>query len=220
MARLFDFASLQYLTRAAALVTGVPFTLAAWVRINDLAADSGVIVIGDTGATNWHGMRISITTGIVHAVSRLGATNVRAESTAGVTTNTWCHVCGVWTSTTSRAAFMNGANKGTNASSCTPSGLDTTDIGAVFTNNVHSAQARGDIAEVSAWNVALTDADVANLAKAVSPLMVKPANLLGYWPLIGRYSPEIDLIERFDMTLVAAPVASPHPRMFYPPRRG
>lgn len=41
----------------------------------------------------------------------------------------------------------------------------------------------GDISEVGYWNVALTDADVAVLAKGVSPLLVRPEGLVAYWSL-------------------------------------
>ncbi len=38
--------------------------------------------------------------------------------------------------------------------------------------------------EEANWNVALTDAEVAALASGVSPLLVRPENLVRYRPLI------------------------------------
>ena len=72
----------------------------------------------------------------------------------------------------------------------------------------------GDIAEAAIWNIALDDADVALLAKAFDPRMVRPEGLVFYAPLIGRYSPEIDRRGGLGLTVTGA-VASVHPRMFH-----
>jgi hypothetical protein len=46
--------------------------------------------------------------------------------------------------------------------------------------------------------------------------MVRPASLVYYVPLIGRHSPEIDIVGGIDMTVSGTPAASAHPRVFYP----
>ena len=69
------------------------------------------------------------------------------------------------------------------------------------------------------WDVALTDDEVATLAKGVCPLFVRPGNLLAYWPLIGNNSPEIDCVGRFEMTLTNSPGTSAHPRVYMPRQR-
>jgi hypothetical protein len=43
----------------------------------------------------------------------------------------------------------------------------------------------GLLAEVAIWNIALSDAEIKLLSKGVSPLMIRPANLKGYWPIFG-----------------------------------
>lgn len=77
----------------------------------------------------------------------------------------------------------------------------------------------GAIAEVGIWNVALSDSDVALLAKGVSPLMVHPESLVFYAPLIGQYSPEIELRSARNLTLTGTPTQSAHPPIFYIPHR-
>jgi hypothetical protein len=42
----------------------------------------------------------------------------------------------------------------------------------------------GDIAEVGIWNIDLTAAEVASLAKGVSPALIRPQNHVAYLPLI------------------------------------
>ena len=51
----------------------------------------------------------------------------------------------------------------------------------------------GDIAELAIWNIALSDDDVFALGdpdNRVSPLLVRPDALVGYWPLVGFAAPE------------------------------
>ena len=77
----------------------------------------------------------------------------------------------------------------------------------------------GRIAEVGFWSVSLSDAEVTALVRGVSPLMVRPGSLLGYWPVYGQASPEIDLSpSHAPMTLEGtaplanhAPVGCPFP---------
>jgi len=50
----------------------------------------------------------------------------------------------------------------------------------------------GLMAECGIWNVALTAAQIQELANGVLPSAVQAANLVGYWPLTGTDSPELD----------------------------
>src|SRR6185295_4330669 len=52
----------------------------------------------------------------------------------------------------------------------------------------------GRMAEVAIWGGVLLDAaEAVALGKGVSPLLVRPTALQYYWPLGGRFSPEIDV---------------------------
>jgi hypothetical protein len=74
----------------------------------------------------------------------------------------------------------------------------------------------GLIAEVGIWGAVLTDAEVASLAKGVSPLMVRPQSLVAYYPLYGRGSTEPDYINGLGLTPTNSPVAAEHPRAYRP----
>ena len=76
--------------------------------------------------------------------------------------------------------------------------------------------ATGNIAEVALWSAALSDAEIASLAKGFSPLFIRPESLIDYWPLIGRFSPEIDVVGGMNGTLNSAPGAAAHPGILYP----
>jgi hypothetical protein len=63
--------------------------------------------------------------------------------------------------------------------------------------------------------VALTDDEAVILSLGYSPVFVRPANLVAYWPLVGRSSPEPDIVGGYDMTLVGSPTVADHPRIIY-----
>jgi len=115
-----------------------------------------------------------------------------AQTTTNASQDTWHHLCGVFAASDDRTAYLDGGNKGTDATDLSPDYVDLTAIGA-FKDNTPGEYCSGRIAEAAIWNVALTDAEVAILADGFSPLLVRPASLVAYWPLIGRYSPEIDI---------------------------
>ncbi|KKK59939.1 hypothetical protein LCGC14_3029330, partial [marine sediment metagenome] len=71
------------------------------------------------------------------------------------------------------------------------------------------------IAEVAIWNVALSNAEVALLAKGFSPLLIKPESLVSYWPLVR--DDDNDWIGGFDLTAFNTPTVSDHPPVIMHP---
>lgn len=73
----------------------------------------------------------------------------------------------------------------------------------------------GRLAEVGIWlGLQMTQGEATALAKGYSPLLVHPTSLTHYWPLIGRTSPEIELMEGKTATVNGA-VQTDHPRIIY-----
>ena len=216
MSRLFDDASTQYLTRASAVVTAAPLSMFGWVQI-DADDDVDLLTITETGA-NTNAFRILRTIagpGNVTASTR-SSSGFPSISKAGLTSlNTWYHVGGTFESSTNRKAWLNGSSGPTNTFSSTPTGLDTTTLGAYNGSSIINPHS-GLICEVGIWNVALTTAEVGVLAAGYSPLFVRPASLVAYWPIIGKYSPEIDIIGGAGLTLTNGPTAAAHPRIYMP----
>ncbi|HUT30310.1 MAG TPA: hypothetical protein VMX13_11005 [Sedimentisphaerales bacterium] len=91
-------------------------------------------------------------------------------------------------------------------------GLTGPGSGALARSTVTGYWARR-LAEVAIWNTDLDDADAALLAKGASPLFVRPANLVRYWPLIrgGRCR-----ISGGSLTDQGSPGVARHPRLLYP----
>ena len=206
MAREFDGS--QHLTHSGAPVTGEPFTLACWYLTTDAAADQVLISLAPNSG-NYHALALGGTTGgdPVSAVSFDGSAGV-ADSTAGFSTSTWQHACAVFAAADDRRVYLNGTNKGTNTDSITPGTLAATALAysADTTPGYHLA---GNIAEAAVWDVALTDAEVAMLAQGVSPLLVRPAHLVAYWPLIR--DEDQDRVGGYHLTPVNSPTVANHP---------
>jgi hypothetical protein len=119
-------------------------------------------------------------------------------------------------SPTSRAVYLDGANKATNgnAANIWPGPVNT----SVGWRPVGSLNWQGYLAWAAIWNVALDDADAAALAKGWHPTLIKPQNLVAFWPL-GGLDPQ-DPKDRwggYDLTAYNAPTEVDHPAgLLYP----
>ena len=220
MALLFDDASSQYLSNANAIVTAVPCSMAAWVYKDDDANAGAIISVGASATTANMSLRYNNVEDVT-AISRsvLESGDIATSSGAG-SNNAWVHAAAVFRTSTSRDAYRDGGNKGSNTAANTPLLLDQTFIGMTADNgSLGTNLFSGRIAEPAIWNIALSDDDLADLAKGYWPPMIRPDGLVAYWPLYGRASPEPDIIGAFDMTLNAGPTQVEHPRIIYPSQR-
>jgi hypothetical protein len=96
----------------------------------------------------------------------------------------------------------------------TPTTLNDT-IGA---DDTTSNQFDGAIAEVAIWNTDIGTSAFAMLADGVSALAVRPDALVFYMPLVGKYSPEIDVVSGQSGTITGTVAEIAHPRVMYPRR--
>jgi hypothetical protein len=127
-------------------------------------------------------------------------------------TNTWFHACSVQASATSHAVFLNGAGKGTSATSVTfPTGMNRTSINAW--NAGANVGIAGNIAHATIWNVALADAEVLELAGGLIPTRIRPQSIIAYWACDGRDAGELDPYGRNDMTNYSSTVNANVPRI-------
>jgi hypothetical protein len=120
---------------------------------------------------------INLVSGIVQAnVIPASATN---SDIGTYSANTYFHAAAKYPSNSSRTAYLNG-NAGTeNTNSGSAMVVDRFAIGGYVT-----AFLNGRCAEVAAWNVALTDAEIASLSKGFKPTRIRPQSLVFYAPLI------------------------------------
>jgi hypothetical protein len=193
------------------------YTLAGWYKPSSIA-DGVIFGFGDSNSTHYVYLGMDVNAKVnIGSATTAEATGV---STGVLTSGVWNHAAGVVTSAASRTAYANGSPGGANTTSRAPTGLDRTTIGGLIINGTRGTFGGGDIAECAAWNVALDAAEVAALAKGVSPLLVRPSSLVFYAPLLLASSPEQDLRNSlaltFGVTTAAPTKATSHPPMFKP----
>jgi hypothetical protein len=212
MAYNFTAASSQYLSVDSAPATTAPLTIAAWFFPTANAAGT-ICSIGVTSGTNrqqifYDPEVLARRRFAANSVDNSGQSEASVDNT--ITLNAWQHGAGVFTSATERRAYYNGSAGTVNTVSRIPSGLDTITIGGRWNTTLGSLQT-GRTAEVGIWNAALTAAEIASLAKGMTPDKIRPQSLVFYAPLVR------DLIDvRGGLTITnnnSATVAA-HPRVY------
>lgn len=213
MARSFDGTANAKLTLGSAVYATYPFTMAAWAYPTNDAITSSVIT--QSGSVNGNYVLLDVSgteAGDPFRCLAYDGANIWGTSQTGVTFNAWNHFCGVFTNASTIVGYLNGvAGSTVGAGSPTPT-VNTTGVGAFNGLNNHS----GNIAEAAIWNVALTADERAMLAAGFSPLFVRPSALVAYWPLIGRFSPEIPRKGTAELTVGNGVGVADHPRIIYP----
>jgi hypothetical protein len=213
MARLFDDAASQYLHIASAVKTATPLTMACWFYSDDIAAYQVLMSLKHNGsATGFNTFFLAAVGSVVgdpiRAFTGAAAAFSFADTTTGYSANTWHHACAVFAASNDRRAFIDGGSKGTENTARVPAGINETLIAKAGSTGLAQYMS-GRIAEVAIWNVALSDAEVALLAKGFSPLFIQPHNLVAYYPLIR--DDDNDWIGGFNLTAVNAPTVGTHP---------
>lgn len=112
-------------------------------------------------------------------------TNASASTSTGYSAGVWHHGCAVLTSNSSRAALIDGASKGTNTTDTGAStGVNRTSVATVWLAAARGAAFGGGLANVGFWSVALTDENVASLAKGYASHCIRPDQLAGDYPMV------------------------------------
>jgi hypothetical protein len=187
----FVAASSQYLS-VSSPVSDVPITMACWFNIPNVTTSNALMCVNNLSDQS---KCVLYARGDVAGdpvrVQTADSTGLafQADTTTGFSASTWSHACGVFTSTTSRTAYLNGGSSATNTTSRTVTTLTQLNIGAqaIATFPSGTTFTGGDIAEVGVWNVALTDAEVASLAKGFTCDQIRPQSLVFYAPLIRNF---------------------------------
>lgn len=194
MARTVNSGTASYLQLAADVaaldIVGTALTIAAWVKSTGSGTNQVCIAKGFSSITarqyrlTNNGGALSFDIG-----DSAGEENVSA---AGIANNVWAHWGAVKNGTGAGAlrAFLNGVVTIAASSKTIQDTTARLTIGQ-FDDGVYGIAA--DVAELAIWDVALSDAELAALAKGVSPLFFRRTSLRGYWPLYGVAFPEADL---------------------------
>ena len=185
MAREFNGSSSNYLNVGAAPVTDVPMTLACWAYPHNASTFGVLMSIGDANGNSevLLGLAGNLAGDQAYVHSRNSAGSSASAYGGTYTTNSWQHVCGVLRTATDREVYLDGASKATNTLSSVLSGLDQFRIGFRAMLGANSPF-DGYVAEAGVWDTDLSVAEIAALAKGVAPSLIRPSNLVGYWPIV------------------------------------
>lgn len=163
------------------LVVSYPFTISCWFYTTSVAPagikDLVNLSVSTTNETYW----IDHSAALLRAETWNG-TSGQLASTGTIVANQWQHAVGRFVSNTSRIINLNGAAgvQNTTNSAQISQVIDTLSIGASEANTRFFI---GYIAHVAIYNGALQNSDAVSLARGMSPLAVRSANLIAYYPL-------------------------------------
>lgn len=209
MAYAFASASSQYFSSTSSpMATAATITMSLWQNVTGSATGALASLQNSTGAhaSGMYNLNNNSSRGY-HANS---TTNGQPVATGTLSANVWHHYCFKNSSATSRDMFRDGGNKGSNATNVTAPDTTRLIVGASWdsSNNIVSLL-NGRIAELAIWNVALTDDEIASLAKGFRATRIRPQSLVYYAPLVRE---TIDERGAIALTATNGPTVYEHPR--------
>lgn len=201
----------EYYSAGSAAITATPLSVACWGAPTALALQTLFSIANNDGVSGGF-LAMLNASGNVLARTKSSAGVSGAQSTATYSAGAWAHFGWSWASATLRTAYLNGGNKGTQTTSRTPSGLNTTAIATQLELSASNYYG-GPIEGLGVWNVALTDDEFYSLSRGYSPLFIRPASLVHYFPLIANAS---ELRAALAMSATGSPSAVSGAPIIYP----
>ncbi len=210
MAYNFDGTS-EFFTLGSMPVTAPPFTVVGWGQPDSELSFNVMFSIeqpNDGHTLEWRG---DVTNDPIRAYSVEGGVADAFSDKTNYANGVWAHAAGVWGSTASRTAYLDGAAGTENTSTITPGTLNASYIAkrSIFGD----AFFNGKLAEMAVWNIALTTEQIAILAARYSPLFVRIQSLVFHAPLIRE---AIDIVGGTTLTATGTPDVFTHPRIIDP----
>lgn len=201
-------------SKSGVLPAAYPITIACWFKITSGVgtANHSLAMVSNSGGTNRLLLMVA-SSGELYGMATTASANSSAVG-GTVSADTWHHGAAVFTNSTSRQIYLDGA-AGTPASGTRA--IATYDRISIGRRILSEAYLDGHVAEVGFWNVALTAAEINSLAKGLTPLSVRPNALFHYSPLVRSLhelteGEKVTAYESATATGYATP--SPHPRIY------
>lgn len=214
MAGSFARASSQSLNSTTIPVSALPFTFSCWFYSVTAATTQTLMTMDRTGFADYMELLAHSGGHLMFDAAVASGPNRRAETANSWSANTWHHAAAVAASSTDRKSYLDAdvANAGANSSSVTFGTYNDFNIGR-YGGGSPGDYFDGRIAEVGVWNVALDTAEIAALAKGISPLLVRPSGLVFYAPLVRSFQ---DIRAALALTNTNTVTVGDHPRVFMP----
>jgi len=194
---------------------GYAMTMSAWVnpRTFNLGVYRHILLLRSGSASGGNYSGFWIYSSDIRAYD--DANGAQGYATATITSNTWQHIAFTKTSSSNRVIYVSGTPIQTNTATLS-NGSTRTNIVINTNSGTGSAGSYpydGAIAEVALWNVTLSSGELSSLANGISPLRVRPANLIFYAPLYDTGATSINMVGQvLGQTNPIAAVA--HPRIY------
>jgi len=187
MAYGFIAASNQSLNTTSTPVSGVPVTLACWVKCDTLpSVQTSIFGIGVNTSTATTYITLELqSTNRPQAIHRSVTQGSSSATTGSIVAGQWFHVCGVFETNSLRTVYWNGVASTANTTSVTPFTATRIQIGRRPNTNATGASfLTGNVAEAAVWNAALTATEIASLAQGMTCDKIRPQSLVFYAPLV------------------------------------
>ena len=205
--------SSQRLSTASTPVSATPLTLACWFNSDTVAANQRLIHLFGSSGNDYYDLAIRGADAgdpVSAIVNSQNAGQLEIVSTSsGYSANTWHHACGVFTSSTSRTAYIDAGSAVTGTVTSVPNPAPSSFQIGGFSTNIQYMDGR--IAEVGIWNAALTAAEIASLAKGMTCDKVRPQSLVFYAPLVRSLQ---DVRGGLTITNNNTATVAAHPRVY------
>lgn len=192
----------QWMSVGSAPVTNIPLSLSARFRKTGTAVKNGLFL---RQASNVLAGFYFGTGQTVRGYFQRGA--IADWSLGTYTTGQDTHVCITASTTTSRAGYLAGGSAVTNTTAVTLTNMTALHIGAFEGTSTFD----GDMSEIAMWNEALTQSEVATLAKGAAAYLVRPHALRFYAPMIRDLT---DIRGGLAITNTNSATVTTHPRIY------
>lgn len=183
MSRSLDGSS-QYLYRGSAVLTGVPLTMCAWVKKSSLTVDSCILYAecqSDNAYVGLFHRSTAVNGNLLQGIVSHTGIGATIWNGPAYTANAWQFVAIRCASTTSRDTWLNTTITSNTATRSFISNMDEFVVGR-WDHTAPGLHFDGLVAEVGAWNVALSDSELRAMATGQAvPGEVRQDALRGYY---------------------------------------
>lgn len=221
MAREFN-GSNQYLSASSTLLTDEPIDMLCYFWSDNITATVNLVSLGNNGASGYYRLAPRGAAGgdpLSSTKANDAGTGANADATLAYSANAWQSAWASFISNTSRAAGINGGNKGTDTTSITDPTPDFVTLAALRINAV-SQHLDGRLAETYILDANLTDAQFTAFGLGISPFWFMPvANIRAWYPLLGNDNN--NMANGYpDLTPTNSPTQVEHPANIFFPQIG
>lgn len=222
MARTFDATSEKLEVTSPSVLPAASGTISLWIKPAWNSGDSASRWFLDASGSSANDRLVflrfsdnNIYVGWLR-VSPLNDDRIIVSDSGLFSSGTWAHWAFRWNDSANTCElFRNGSSVASRTSDLVTYSLTTNLVLGNVQGFGGAEDSRGDLQEFGMWSSSLSNDDISALAKGFSPAMVSPSTLECYLPLVGRQSPERDIVGGQSFTVTGATVAD-HKGMFYP----